>query len=145
MCFLLMHTTGVVEIINTAGLSLCRRLQMLGAHGVCALESSSFSLYFIRWLHAPTNTVLWSSPKICTSNWTMENNLQSLVKVFTCICYKWKYYLHIAGILNIASKNVRFKLNMIVVIISSWIFNNYYYYGNKYVRALYMYMFEHAT
>ena len=43
---LLMRTTGLalVEIVNITGGSLCRRLQMLGAHGVCgALESSSSS------------------------------------------------------------------------------------------------------
>ena len=46
-----MRITGLVEIVNVTGLSLCRRLQMLyiGAHRVCALESSSylqFSLQF---------------------------------------------------------------------------------------------------
>ena len=35
-----MRTTGLVEIVNITGLSLYRRLQMLGACGVCALESS---------------------------------------------------------------------------------------------------------
>ena len=38
---LLMRITGLVEIVNITGRSLCRRLQMLGARGVCALESSS--------------------------------------------------------------------------------------------------------
>ena len=39
MCFLFMCTTGLVEIINIAGLliSLCRWMQMQGACGVCAL------------------------------------------------------------------------------------------------------------
>ena len=39
-----MRTTGLVEIVNITGLSLYRRLQMLGKCGVyiCALESSSF-------------------------------------------------------------------------------------------------------
>ena len=38
--FLLMHTTGLVEVINITGVSV-QRLQMLGTrHGVCALESS---------------------------------------------------------------------------------------------------------
>ena len=42
--FQLMRITGLVEIINITGLSLCKalRLQMLGTCGVCALESSKF-------------------------------------------------------------------------------------------------------
>ena len=38
----LMCTTGLVEIVNIIGLSLYRRLQMLGTCGVCAPEHSSF-------------------------------------------------------------------------------------------------------
>ena len=37
-----MCTTGLIEIVNITGLSLYRRLQMLGTCGVRALESSSF-------------------------------------------------------------------------------------------------------
>ena len=50
MYFLLMGTTGLVEIVNITGLSLCRRggrcysYMYIGMHGVCALESSSYVL-----------------------------------------------------------------------------------------------------
>ena len=46
---LLMCTTALalVEIVNITGGSLCRRLQMLGAHRGCALESSSYELALI--------------------------------------------------------------------------------------------------
>ena len=44
---LLMRTTGLVEIVNITGLSLCRNLQMLSACRVCALESSSFIILYM--------------------------------------------------------------------------------------------------
>ena len=37
----LMRITGLVEIVN---ITLCRRLQMLGAHRVCAIENSSYEM-----------------------------------------------------------------------------------------------------
>ena len=54
---LLMHTTGLVEIVNITGLSLRRNLHMLSAHRVCALESSSLKQYTGRHLNLKVTNI----------------------------------------------------------------------------------------